>query len=575
MLRVAPYNPAMRLGMGFNSYTQKLCCNDIVRKVDGSPVTEQDVKTTTVPAPANSSTDASRLLTTPEGSAVVQKDAISAGHDGQNEVSQVVSWSATFVDKASDVTRKLNISGALSVALESLGEVKVSGHYLDTNTMKESDATYNITATVDNQRLEVPEMIEFTPIDHLQPSQFTEVYGDCFISGFIEGGSFVADIHLKKNENKKESDMGGGISLGANVAGLDIKGEIQGGMTNNDYKKDYNTTITVNWKGGGDIKPNDIKEWNIENLLKVAMEFPDKVAACPQKTLYLYEFTARRLRGQSNGKLMKLDGVRRKSAAETAPMQASANGCQGINLLDKNQITIHELEEPDGLPSYRRSFQETYDVLKKLYDKSLALHQTDARLYPQTLEEPLPPNKLEVYPADLFGLDLAKRDCRLEMIKIVREVSEVTRDPKVAADPLRMCRYVAPSIFRRLVPADKPIDPPKPKKVLERLRKGLAGDVHETAQDLQGPRLYQNGDPAVELEKRVCMKYGHKASHWRIGPITGRVVSPDLGTVFNDLNVLDKTYEVSHIAVWHDDHRIVGVELRYMNGQAILHGAKD
>lgn len=131
----------------------------------------------------------------------------------------------------------------MSVALESLGDVKVSGHYLDTNTLQESDATYNITVTVDNQRLEVPEMTEFTPIDHILPNQFTEVYGDCFISGFIEGGSFVADIHLKKNESKKESDMGGALSLQAKVSGLDIKGEIQGGMTNNEYKKDYNTTI--------------------------------------------------------------------------------------------------------------------------------------------------------------------------------------------------------------------------------------------------------------------------------------------------------------------------------------------
>lgn len=72
---------------------------------------EDDAKATTAPAPPNSSTGTSRLLTTPKGSAVVQKRGISAGNDGQNEVSQVVSWSASFVDKASDVTKKLNISG--------------------------------------------------------------------------------------------------------------------------------------------------------------------------------------------------------------------------------------------------------------------------------------------------------------------------------------------------------------------------------------------------------------------------------------------------------------------------------
>lgn len=102
-----------------------------------------------------------------------------------------------------------------------------------------------------------------------------------------------------------------------------------------------------------------------------------------------------------------------------------ANWRLGINLLDKNLITIHKLEEPEGLQSYRKNFQETYEALKQTYNKSLALHKTDPTQYPRTLEEPLLPNRLEAYAGDLFGLDLAKRDCRLEMIKIVKEVSQI------------------------------------------------------------------------------------------------------------------------------------------------------
>ena len=127
--------------------------------------------------------------------------------------------------------------------MDGLGSIKVSGHYLDTNTLKESDATYNITVSVDNQRLVVPEMTEFFPIDHIEPSRFTEIYGDCFISGFIEGGLFNANIHLKKKEDKKEKDMGGEGSASINVSGLDVKGEIKGGMTDNSYKNNFETTI--------------------------------------------------------------------------------------------------------------------------------------------------------------------------------------------------------------------------------------------------------------------------------------------------------------------------------------------
>ena len=39
------------------------------------------------------------------------------------------------------------------------------------------------------------------------------------------------------------------------------------------------------------------------------------------------------------------------------------------------------------------------------------------------LEPPLPPNNLVPYKPTKFGLDKARRDCRFEMIKIVREVN--------------------------------------------------------------------------------------------------------------------------------------------------------
>lgn len=37
---------------------------------------------------------------------------------------------------------------------------------------------------------------------------------------------------------------------------------------------------SVTWSGGGDIRPDNIKEWTLEHLKEVAMGFPDAVAAC-------------------------------------------------------------------------------------------------------------------------------------------------------------------------------------------------------------------------------------------------------------------------------------------------------
>lgn len=98
----------------------------------------------------------------------------------------------------------------------------------------------------------------------------------------------------------------------------------------------------------------------------------------------------------------------------------------GIAALDKNLITIYELEQHPSLEAYRKTFIDTYTENKNLYEKAVALQKIDPQRYSgSTLESPLPPNALVPYMADLFGLDRAKRDCRLEMIKIVREVADI------------------------------------------------------------------------------------------------------------------------------------------------------
>jgi hypothetical protein len=50
-------------------------------------------------------------------------------------------------------------------------------------------------------------LIKFSPISELKdPKDFAGIYGDCFISGFQEGGEFVAVISVKaKNRSNAES----------------------------------------------------------------------------------------------------------------------------------------------------------------------------------------------------------------------------------------------------------------------------------------------------------------------------------------------------------------------------------
>ncbi|KAH0527244.1 hypothetical protein TsFJ059_002268 [Trichoderma semiorbis] len=47
--------------------------------------------------------------------------------------------------------------------------------------------------------------------------------------------------------------------------------------------RETETTITVSWSGGGQIKPDE-EEWTLESLIRAASGFPSRVLTCPQKT---------------------------------------------------------------------------------------------------------------------------------------------------------------------------------------------------------------------------------------------------------------------------------------------------
>lgn len=588
---LAPYNEAMRLGMGFNSYTQQLCCNDIVRLPGGRSATESDLQNTQPQPPRHQSVPgsgaASSILSSQTGTELIVQKKIGVGNDSQNMVSQVVDWSASFVDTVSDVTKKLDISGALSVNVDAIGSVKVSGHYVDDKALKESDATYDITVNVTNQRLEAPQVTQFSPIENIEPSRFNEVYGDCFISGFLEGGLFHAVVNCKKIDQRDKLDAGGQISAGAKIAGLDIKGDIKATFQTGTTKQNYTTTITVNWSGGGDIKPDSTAEWDIKTLTQAAMDFPDKVAACPQKTYaILTKYTSLRSFHEATNRGSPLDyenaGIYTSSLLD-AYMDYKYIWSQiqeRISAVDKGLMTVQKSEEHTGLASYRDSFKTSFKTRMDAYEAAKALALAKPAQYGDLiLEPPMPPNALVPYPADLFGLDHAKRDCRFEMIKIVREVNAVSLDPKVATDYSRIWQYVAPSIFRRLVPSDKPIDQKNP-RISDAIKKDVSRRIQDAAQDHHNEAassresFCQSGQPSCELEKRVSLRYGHLAENWRIDSINGQSATPSSAQQFNDLDVLDKTYAVTNIMVWHDDQRLVGIQLLYQNGQVLFHGIK-
>ena len=161
-----------------------------------------------------------------------------------------------------------------------------SASFIDSNKFKESDINYYIQVKVTNQKLLAPDLTEFCPIDGVSPAEFTRVYGDSFISGFIEGGEFNALVSIKLKDRSTAKDISGQLKIQLDFKAGSVDGEAQGGMKKENKSIEGETTISVSWTGGGDIKNGEVKDWTLETLKAVALEFPEHVMACPMRTRY-------------------------------------------------------------------------------------------------------------------------------------------------------------------------------------------------------------------------------------------------------------------------------------------------
>jgi hypothetical protein len=136
---LAPYNNSMRLGQGFNSFTQQICMNDAV--VQGEPVTDSPTAV-----------------------------------DDSKGISQIVSYSSRFVDKLSDVTDAMNVSASLSIKTGTIGG-SASGTYIDSDKFKSSDLNFFIQVKVTNQSHMARDYTKFQKLKEFPLTKFTEIYG--------------------------------------------------------------------------------------------------------------------------------------------------------------------------------------------------------------------------------------------------------------------------------------------------------------------------------------------------------------------------------------------------------------
>ncbi|KIP02677.1 hypothetical protein PHLGIDRAFT_47610, partial [Phlebiopsis gigantea 11061_1 CR5-6] len=245
----APYVPAMRLGQGFNSFTQELRVYNAVRASHPAELPGEPQRHSRYPISVEASTET---------------------------VNQTVSYCATVVNHISQVTELLNVSAPRQIkgnATSSSG-----GLVINFEKFHKSDVNFFIHVSVINRHLIAPGLTEFSPIEATSPSDFTRVYGDTFISGFTEGGEFSALVSIKLEDDRSIDevskqlrtlfDIKGGLVDDQALAGADrIEGEM---------------TVSVSSTGGGDA--NDTVDWTLEKLKHAALTFPRHVKASPART---------------------------------------------------------------------------------------------------------------------------------------------------------------------------------------------------------------------------------------------------------------------------------------------------
>ena len=109
--------------------------------------------------------------------------------------------------------------------------------------MKTSDINYFIQVKVTNQKLIASDVTKFNAIANAPATRFTDIYGDSFISGFIEGGEFNALLSIKLSDSSNKSHIMAGLELNLEKGGVGVKAKAEGTIEKEDIAMKSTTSI--------------------------------------------------------------------------------------------------------------------------------------------------------------------------------------------------------------------------------------------------------------------------------------------------------------------------------------------
>lgn len=497
--------------------------------------------------------------------------------------SQTVIYSSRFVDRLSDVTDDMSVSGSLSIKAARIGG-SGRGSFVDSDKFKESDLNFYISVKVVNQTLNFKDALVYNPLRSVDAVNFQEVYGDSFISGFLEGGEFNALVSMKILNKAKLTDIRAEAKVAFTAGPIDVTAEANVGIARSNIETNTETTIQVSWCGGGHIKPME-QQWDIKSLMAAASRFPDLVAECPQRTYAI---------------LTKYNSLRsfqgRKPAAyrplqyEHAQIYTNALldsfmsykalykrlGEQIFNVQGKT-LEITSWEKKDASAGAVNGANAVVASASKLAasQQTALLKDPETGLYPHVED-------LSRFEASVQGLSAARKAIRRQMVRIVNEVDIIEKDPKKATDEDRDEPFQSPVTFEKRLPdiviperLQPPNDPLTGKRIMAKPQseEELKEQLRAEEEARKAAALYVADDDLSVDEKSAFDKL--KTDHPGIGQhlrVSSAVGNQTKGVPFNNLEFLQEDWGVESVRVEIASGAVAYVEVSYDNGLLLRKG---
>lgn len=340
---------------------------------------------------------------------------------------QVVTHTSKFVNKLSEITDDMNISGSLAIKYNAIGG-SGKGSFLDAEKFYDSDLNYYISVKVINQTLNYKDPLTFNPLRSCMTdkTRFDQTFGDTFISGFLEGGELnaVVSIKIHNKSKRREIEAEAKVALTAGPVEVSAQGNIK--LAEENVALNAETNIYVSWSGGGNIKPYDAG-WTIQSLTRAAARFPSLVALRPQRiyaTLTKYES----LRSYLSAKPVKLSPLKYEN------------------------VQVYTSAMLDAYMTYKTMSQRLGVEMQEVSTGARGFSSSSEHRPPIESTGSLRRAGLDYFPCSIYGLEQARRAIRRQMNLISREVDAVASNPALGCDPSREPPYVSPMSMQMLIP---------------------------------------------------------------------------------------------------------------------------